>query len=62
MKRQASPEPAASERVLLVRAATAEAARQAARQRGDVDAERAAQHELRLLWAAHADLEARREA
>jgi hypothetical protein len=45
------------EQALLVRAATAEARRQAARQRGDVEAERAAENELRELWRAHADLE-----
>jgi hypothetical protein len=45
------------EQALLVRAATAEAARQAARQRGDADAELAAENELRALWRAHADLE-----
>lgn len=45
-------------RALLVRAATAEAARQAAVQRGDLAAARALEDELRRLWARHADLEA----
>jgi hypothetical protein len=51
------PEAELREQALLVRASTAEAARQAARQRGDVEAERAAENELRELWRAHADLE-----
>lgn len=46
-----------AEQALLVRAAEQEARRQAARQRGDTDAERAAENELRELWKAHADLE-----
>jgi hypothetical protein len=45
------------EQALLVRAAEQEARRQAARQRGDTDTERAAENELRELWRAHADLE-----
>lgn len=42
---------------LLVRAAVAEAARQAAQARGDAVAERAAQDELRALWERHSALE-----
>lgn len=45
-------------RALLVRAATAEAARQAAIERRDSSAEIAAEAELRELWRQHADLEA----
>jgi len=56
MKRQAAPMPPDRERVLLVRASEQEARRQAAKQRGDVDAERAAENELRRLWRAHSDL------
>lgn len=42
---------------LLVRAAASEAQRQAAQARGDTLAVRAAEDDLRQLWARHADLE-----
>jgi len=42
---------------LLVRAATVEAARQAAHQRGDWPAVAGHERELRELWRAHSDLE-----
>jgi len=42
---------------LLVRAATVEAARQAAQQRGDWPAVAGHETELRELWRAHSDLE-----
>lgn len=45
-------------KALEVRAADAEARRQAARARGDERAERAAEDELRRLWRAYTDLEA----
>ena len=44
---------------LLVRAADQEVRRQAARQRGDRDAEQAAEDEIRALWRRHAEIEER---
>ena len=44
-------------RAILTRAATVEAERQRARDRGDSRAEAAAEHELRRLWRRHSDIE-----
>ena len=44
-------------RAILTRAATVEAERQRARDRGDSPAEAAAEHELRRLWRRHSELE-----
>ena len=44
-------------RAILTRAAEAEGRRQSAKSRGDVQAERDAEAELRKLWAAHSELD-----